>query len=56
MSFRCPLGGDYPEFGKMSAKSIHGSRALADEKLAGPVLPDADSRALAKASFVSGAP
>ena len=37
MSFRCRLGGDYPEFGKMSAKSIHGSRALADEKVAGPV-------------------
>ena len=37
MSFRRPLGCDYPEFGKMSAKSIHGSRALADEKVAGPV-------------------
>jgi hypothetical protein len=37
VSFRRPLGCDYPEFGKMSAKSIHGSRALADEKVAGPV-------------------
>jgi putative transposase len=37
VSFRCPLGGDRPQFGKMSAKSIHGSRALADEKVAGSV-------------------
>jgi hypothetical protein len=31
------LAAIYPEFGKMSAKSIHGSRALANEKVAGSV-------------------
>src|ERR1700733_8659931 len=37
VSFRGPPGGNYPEFGKMSAKSIHRCRALTDEKVAGPV-------------------
>jgi hypothetical protein len=37
VSFRGPLGGDYAEFGKMSAKSIYGRGALADEKIAGSV-------------------